>query len=218
MKILAIESSTSRRGVAFINNNELVWESSESLATADRTLPLIQQGLAAAGWKSGEIERVAIGLGPGSFTGVRLAIATAIGFEAVHGTPALGVRSFDALAHRLSMEGHRGRHALVADAQRGEFALGLYSLTPEGAACAENLRLASRAELEAMAAAGIPMHGPDMPKLASHVTPRYPDAHAIALLAGRERIFTTPGSLEPIHLRPVAFVKAPPPRFQIETS
>jgi tRNA threonylcarbamoyladenosine biosynthesis protein TsaB len=84
---------------------------------------------AAGGW--GEVNRIAVGLGPGSFTGLRIGIATARGLGASLGLPVAGACTLDALGHGIR-EGHGGRSALaVLDARRGEVFAALYSLGGE---------------------------------------------------------------------------------------
>lgn len=83
---------------------------------------------AAGGWES--VGRLAVGVGPGSFTGLRVGIATARALGLSRGLPLSGVGSLDALGRGLGeAAGDRGRLA-VLDARRGEVAAALYS--PDG--------------------------------------------------------------------------------------
>jgi tRNA threonylcarbamoyladenosine biosynthesis protein TsaB len=83
-------------------------------AHALRLLPLVAEVLAAAGAGWEQIERIAVGVGPGSFTGLRLGIATARGLAQARALPVVGVSSLAALADG-------GDAALaVIDARRGE--------------------------------------------------------------------------------------------------
>jgi tRNA threonylcarbamoyladenosine biosynthesis protein TsaB len=85
---------------------------------------------AAGGW--GAVGVIAVGLGPGSFTGVRIAIATALGLAASTGLPARGVCTLDALGCALAERGgpEQGRLA-VLDARRGQVFAALYSAAGE---------------------------------------------------------------------------------------
>lgn len=65
---------------------------------AGRLLVLVEEALAAAGVDWEAIERVAVGVGPGGFTGLRLGIATARGVAQARGLPLVGVSSLEALA------------------------------------------------------------------------------------------------------------------------
>ena len=83
-------------------------------AHALRLLPLVEEVLAGAGAGWEQIERIAVGVGPGSFTGLRLGIATARGLAQARALPVVGVSSLAALADG-------GDAALaVIDARRGE--------------------------------------------------------------------------------------------------
>jgi tRNA threonylcarbamoyladenosine biosynthesis protein TsaB len=84
---------------------------------------------AAGGWEA--VGQVAVGLGPGSFTGLRIGIATARALGASLGLPVAGACTLDALGRGIR-EGGGERPALaVLDARRGEVFAALYSLGGE---------------------------------------------------------------------------------------
>jgi tRNA threonylcarbamoyladenosine biosynthesis protein TsaB len=113
---------------------------------ASRLLPLLEQALddAGTGWR--DVDRIAVGVGPGGFTGLRIGVATARALAQANGLPLVPVGSLAALA-----AGTEGTVAAALDARRGEVFAGVYdsgreliapaALTPE--ALAERL-----AELE----------------------------------------------------------------------
>lgn len=80
---------------------------------------------AAGGW--GAVDLVAVGAGPGSFTGVRIGIATAQGLSAALGLPARGVCTLDALGRGIGEAGAEGQRLAVLDGFRGEVFAALYS-------------------------------------------------------------------------------------------
>jgi tRNA threonylcarbamoyladenosine biosynthesis protein TsaB len=82
---------------------------------------------AAGGWD--EVDRIAVGVGPGSFTGMRVGIATARALALSRGLPASGVGTLDALARGLAAGAGAGDRGCltVLDARRGEVASALYS-------------------------------------------------------------------------------------------
>lgn len=81
---------------------------------------------AAGGWVA--VDRVAVGLGPGSFVGIRIAIATARGLAASTGLPVVGVCTLDALGRAARESADPDRACLaVLDARRGEAFGALYS-------------------------------------------------------------------------------------------
>jgi tRNA threonylcarbamoyladenosine biosynthesis protein TsaB len=84
---------------------------------------------AAGGWE--RVERIVVGVGPGSFTGLRVGIATARALGLSRGLPLSGVGTLDALARGLG-EAAGGRSRLVVhDARRGELAAAHYAASGE---------------------------------------------------------------------------------------
>jgi tRNA threonylcarbamoyladenosine biosynthesis protein TsaB len=80
---------------------------------------------AAGGW--GGVDLLAAGLGPGSFTGLRIGIATARGLSTGLGLPATGVCTLDALGRGIGESGAEGERLAVLDGWRGEAFAALYS-------------------------------------------------------------------------------------------
>ncbi len=89
--------------------------------------------LAQAGLTMGDVDAVLVGRGPGSFTGVRIGIATGKGLACGLGTPLYGTSALDAVAWTAWAAGVRGKLAVAADAMRGEVYPGVYILDDEGA-------------------------------------------------------------------------------------
>lgn len=80
-----------------------------------------------------DVDAVIVGRGPGSFTGVRIGIATAKGLSCGMSKKLYGVSTLDSVAWNMWLQGVRGRVAVVADAMRKEVYPGIYDLTEEGA-------------------------------------------------------------------------------------
>jgi tRNA threonylcarbamoyladenosine biosynthesis protein TsaB len=226
MKILAVEFSSAQRSVA-------VWEDGEPAAapallggaldppmprlhhsqfTLQRSLGLVEQALAEATCRREEIGALAVGLGPGSYTGIRGAIALGQGWQLGRGTGLLGVSSAECLAAQAQAEGRRGPVNIIIDAQRSEFYLARYEIGPEGWRETEALRLATMAEMQALAGAGQALLGPEITQWFGGGKDMYPGAVMLGRLACGRRDFAAGESLEPIYLRETAFKKAPPPR------
>jgi tRNA threonylcarbamoyladenosine biosynthesis protein TsaB len=102
---------------------------------AEVLAPMAQAVLAEAGVAFAALDRIAVTVGPGAFTGLRIALAAARGFALAHDTPVVGVTSFEAIAHGLPEAERAGRAVLVAvDSRRAEPFLQLFApdLTPIG--------------------------------------------------------------------------------------
>lgn len=89
--------------------------------------------LADAGISMGDLDAVLVGRGPGSFTGVRIGIATAKGLACGAGLPLYGTSALDAMAWSAHAVGVRGTLAVAGDAMRGEVYPGIYELDEAGA-------------------------------------------------------------------------------------
>jgi tRNA threonylcarbamoyladenosine biosynthesis protein TsaB len=127
MLVLGIETSTRRGSVALSNGDELVLALAhdEPNAHAEALLPLVTRLFAETGISKSSLERVAVGTGPGSFTGLRVGIALGEGIALGLGLPIVGVCSLEALARSVG-DAKRPRVA-VLDAGRGELFVAGYA-------------------------------------------------------------------------------------------
>ncbi len=85
-----------------------------------------------AGLTMADVDAVLVGRGPGSFTGVRIGIATAKGLSCGLGKPLYGASTLDATAWTAWLAGVRGILAVALDAMRGEVYPGIYELDNQG--------------------------------------------------------------------------------------
>ena len=92
-----------------------------------------QAALADAGLTMADVDAVLTGRGPGSFTGVRIGVATAKGLACGAGLPLFGASALDAMAWAAHAAGVRGALAVAGDAMRGEVYPGIYELDEAGA-------------------------------------------------------------------------------------
>lgn len=121
MSLLAIETSSAAGSVALASAGRLHerWIATPREQTA-RLLPSIHELCAEAGIALADLDAIAYGRGPGSFTGLRLAAAVTQGLALALGLRVVGVSSLAAIAQRASRE-HGHERALVAvDARMGE--------------------------------------------------------------------------------------------------
>lgn len=87
---------------------------------AERLMDFIDEALASAGRDLASLERIAVTVGPGSFTGIRVGVAAARGLSLALGIPSVGVITLAAIAAQY-LHHHPGEPVLVAkDAKRGE--------------------------------------------------------------------------------------------------
>jgi tRNA threonylcarbamoyladenosine biosynthesis protein TsaB len=193
MNTLAIDTSTTRGGVALLCDGILRLEEN---FVADRShsaslFTVLERALAAI---SGEhLDQIAIGLGPGSYAGVRIAIAAAIGLEFGLGARMVGVPSAAALE---TAEPH---YLAIGDARRETF----YFTRVENGICREGPLLATESDLRARLAGR-----PTLPAFTSAPIPEFPDARIarpsaakIARIAAEGIGPPVTGDLEPIYLR-----------------
>jgi tRNA threonylcarbamoyladenosine biosynthesis protein TsaB len=128
MKILALEFSSDRRSVAVAVDGAVRGQASEAGGRESHPFRLIEQALREAGLPREAIEVIAVGLGPGSYNGVRSAIAVAQGWQFARLVQLIGLSSVACLATRAQAQGIRGVVSCVVDAQRGEFYLASYAI------------------------------------------------------------------------------------------
>jgi tRNA threonylcarbamoyladenosine biosynthesis protein TsaB len=120
LKVLSIDTSTPRGSVALLEGCELAAELRlHSLEThSSRLLSSIEFLLTMTGWHLGDIGLIVAGIGPGSFTGIRIGVATALGLAQTQLISFAGVSGLDAIAHQLA--GVDGRIGVAMDAQRSQ--------------------------------------------------------------------------------------------------
>jgi tRNA threonylcarbamoyl adenosine modification protein YeaZ len=154
-----------------------------------------------------EIECVAVGIGPGSYTGIRGAIALAQGWQLGRGVGLLGISSAECVAAQGHAEGLLGRVDVVIDAQRLEFYLAGYDLSPGGWRETEPLRLATLAEVRERQRAGGRLIGPEANRWFPGGRVIFPQAATLGRLALGRSDFVAGEEMQPIYLRQTKFVK-----------
>ena len=217
MKILAVEFSSGHRSVAVAESGDdgavaVLGTAVEILASKTQALTLVGAALAQAGVDREQIECIAVGLGPGSYTGIRASISLAQGWQLARGLRLLGISSVECLAAQAQVTGWRGPVTLIIDAQRSESYLARYDLGPKLPCLMENLHLVSAEEVKRRLEAGELVVGPEASRRFTHARDLFPEAAMLARLAGSRTDYVSGEKLEPIYLRETTFVKAPPPR------
>ena len=212
MTILALEFSSPQRSVAVLRtgNGQVAAEAVEAGGRNTMAFGMIEKVLAEAKIERGEIEVIAVGLGPGSYTGIRAAIALAQGWQLARGVKLLGVSSVECLAAQAQAEKFFGRVNVVIDAQRNEFYLAAYEISADGWREIEPLKILSLAEIESRENATGILIGPDVTYWFPNGRSFFPRAMTLAKLAASRNDFVAGEKLEPVYLRETNFVKAPP--------
>lgn len=133
MNVLALETATEACSVALSTHGACV----ERHVVAGRrhtalVLPMIDEVLAEAGLARTQIDLVAFGCGPGSFTGVRIAASVAQGIAFAAELPVAAVSTLCALAAGAARVSGARRVACATDARREEIYAGAYEFDAEG--------------------------------------------------------------------------------------
>ena len=120
MKILAFDTSTKFLSVACLEGEELKAEFHEDVGIghSEMLVPTFKDLLRKLDWKIIDVGLVCVGLGPGSFTGLRIAAATVKGLAAVIETKLVGVPSMDAMV--LNFPTGEKNVATLLDARKGK--------------------------------------------------------------------------------------------------
>ena len=130
MKVLGFDTSTAATGACLLRDDGEAFEvipSEEQLTGppghARELMPAIAKVMADAGLRYPDLDGIAVGVGPGTFTGLRIGVATARALAHAHDIPVHAVSSLAALAGGIEAE-----HRLpLIDAKRGELFAALYS-------------------------------------------------------------------------------------------
>ena len=191
MITLAIDTSTPRGSVAVFAYGEVVFNES---FTADRShSATLFACLEKARGCTNRIHQIAVGLGPGSYAGVRIAIAAALGFEMAMGAKLVGLPSI------IAVDTDAPEYLAIGDARRETF----YFSHVMNRSCSEGPQLVSESELRELldtfptqpCFTGVPLAAfPSVP-----VAP--PSALVLAKLAAEGLGIVATGDLEPIYLR-----------------
>ncbi|MHA3916003.1 tRNA (adenosine(37)-N6)-threonylcarbamoyltransferase complex dimerization subunit type 1 TsaB [Halovulum sp. GXIMD14793] len=98
--ILGFDTSAAHCAAALLSGDRILAEAREDMAKgqAERLMPLLQEVLAGGGADWSDLHALAVGIGPGNFTGIRISVAAARGLALALDIPAIGISTFDTLA------------------------------------------------------------------------------------------------------------------------
>jgi tRNA threonylcarbamoyladenosine biosynthesis protein TsaB len=208
MKILAVEFSSRRRSVSVAQTNpefRVLAAVTEDNPRGSNGMVLIDRALRETRLTPAEMDLIAVGLGPGSYAGIRSAIAISQGWQLARGTRLLGISSIEVLADEARQAGHLGEINIVIAAQRNEFYTARYHIAANEIASLDPVRICRLDTLGDRAN----LFGPDAPRMIPRATDLYPTAATLALIATLRSDYQAGEDLEPIYLREISFVKAP---------
>lgn len=120
MKILAFDTALGACSVGVWNAGCVIAQDSVAMTQghAEALMPMIERVMAASQFSYADLDRIAVTVGPGSFTGLRVGIATARGLAMAADKPAIGITTTECLA--ASVENPTGRILSVIDSKRGD--------------------------------------------------------------------------------------------------
>lgn len=223
MRVLAIDTSCSIASVAVLQDGSASAEINALVRAkfGETLLPYVAQVLKIASLTVSHLDLIAVGIGPGSFTGTRIGVATAKGLAMGCDVPLVGVVSPRAMAHALSTEG--SVVVPVMDAFKGEVYVSAYRRTESpqlmeiveplhatAAAAGSLLRARLPTERLILCGAGLRRYEPELlsalgtPYLVASTTFDVPKASSIAwegLLDYQQRGADNLDELEPLYVR-----------------
>jgi len=221
--LLALDFSTSFRTVALmeIGTRKLLACSSKSTtpvptstAGAEGIHFIINELLESAGLTQENVQMLSLGMGPGSYNGVRSTIALAQGWSLSVDIKLAAVSTLDALSFQANRLGWIGRHHILVDAQRNEYyyaiyqAVDIYTLP----SALGPVQILPKESLLPLFDENKNVGGPDLSESFPGIHPLYPMAEDIGLISLLQNNFIRPENLSPVYLRPTQFAKAKPYR------
>lgn len=218
MLVLGIETATWTAAVGVVRQGEVLSDErhEERSSHAVSLLPLIDRALHRAGVKIQDLDAIAVSVGPGSFTGLRIGLATAKGIHLALGTPLVAVPTLLAHARAIGLDGFTlapwidaRKREVYAAAYRRDRDAGWVEVVPPAVLPPERAAAAVRADWIVFGT-GAWLYRETVQRLVPGVTVLPPErarpSGAAVAIAGTERIRSNgpddPASLEPDYLRP----------------
>ena len=126
MKVLGIDTSSNATSIAVIEDNKLMCEYTVNTKTthSQKLMPMIENMLKISEINVNDMDMISICQGPGSFTGLRIGMATAKALSHVNNLPIVGVNSLELLAGNMDLSDKK--ICSILDAQRTQVYMGQY--------------------------------------------------------------------------------------------
>jgi tRNA threonylcarbamoyl adenosine modification protein YeaZ len=210
--VLALETSARQGSIAVQRGaDRLRADLGEARAHASDLVPALDRLVREVGGRPQDVSDVLVGIGPGSYTGLRVGIATAIGIARAAGARARGVPSGEVLAFGALDPGMSAIH--LVDGRSGGFYLARYARTADEVDVLESPIVVGLDELPARLDGGVPILTDATTAAASGLAPEFlerarvdarPDARALLALglARIDRLGPEPlEAILPLYLR-----------------
>ncbi len=224
MRILAIDTSTVACSAAIIADDQLYERYRvEPRQHTQLIMPMINELLLESQLKLSDLDAIAFGCGPGSFTGLRIAAAICQGLAAGSDKPVVAISSMQAIAQRVHRELAANLVAVCLDARMNDVYYGRYHLVENGTMQPEQTeRLIDATSFQPTALANTSLVGDgwsvinavrvadNKAELPGILNPYYSSARDIALLAMiayAQGLAKTPFDAMPVYLRDVEYTK-----------
>lgn len=225
MIALAMEMSSATGSVALLRDGQVIGERSwhEKHARAQHVFHAVPELLKESGLAVESIEAYLVGRGPGSYSGLRVAIIASRALALPGGRMVYTVSSGEALAFELARDRKEGPIAIVGDARRGTLWLGLFQVKNGQPACTMPWSVVAIDDLASKLPAGCLVVSPDWTRLGpvllglvlqggGRVEPRdcFPQARYVGELAlARWKAGVPSEPLVPIYVHPAVGTAAP---------
>lgn len=214
MNLLAFDTATTGCSAAVFTDGRMAAHRAAAMprGQSEALMPMIEEALRDAGVAYGDLAVLAVTVGPGAFTGLRIGLAAARGLALALGIPCAGVTTLEAVARGVPQDRRAGRPLLVAlDSKRADLYVQMFDadLAPWGAPaamladgladlCGDRAPVvagdARDRALEALVRAGIDAQEIDAPGV--------PDAGDVGLIALSRTLPAVDAAPAPIYLRP----------------
>jgi tRNA threonylcarbamoyladenosine biosynthesis protein TsaB len=207
MRILAFDCAGAQCAAAVLSDGRILAQRriGSDRGHAQLLMPMLVELTAEAGLVLGAFDRFAVTTGPGSFTGIRVALAAAHGLALGTGKPVIGINVFEVLAAQATQSGIPASHLVIAvDSRRAELfvqrfdAAGQAQSEPAIMAPADVAAWAGPGPV-ALAGDGAALLAPHLPSAIEAGLPAKVDPAALALLAVARDAGSPPA---PFYLRP----------------
>ena len=210
--LLVLDASSSLCSVALLTENGDFWKTeNQPRRHAQRLLMMVDEIMTESGLNRGDLDGVAFGRGPGSFTGIRIAVSVSQGLSLGLDIPVCGLSALQTMAQSVLVEGAAGDRVMtLMDAHMGEVFWGQYELDAGIAVAVSDERVGTpEVCLQVMsdwqgsvAGAGLELAAfADCPQALNHIQPEARFMSRLARQAWDDGLFGDSSQHPPVYLR-----------------